>query len=82
MKALNIGHYFMSYSHKYNKSICGMLPKRTPIINSIEVCAFITKREEATTVHYNSKKRNAKYFGIDNERLVKTNTVNALIPII
>jgi hypothetical protein len=28
--------FFMSYSHKYNKSICGMLLKE-PLINSIEV---------------------------------------------
>jgi hypothetical protein len=27
MKAFNIGVIFM-YSHKYNNSICGMLPKR------------------------------------------------------
>jgi hypothetical protein len=47
MKAFNIGIIFMYYSHKYNNSICGMLPK-DPIISSLEVCAFITKREEAT----------------------------------
>jgi hypothetical protein len=62
MKAFNIGIIFMYYSHKYNNSICGMLPKRTPIISSLEVCAFITKREEATKPFIMVRKVIAKIF--------------------
>jgi hypothetical protein len=58
MKAL--GLFFMYYSHKYNNSICGMLP--TPIISSLEVCAFITKREEATKPFIMVRKVIAKIF--------------------
>jgi hypothetical protein len=43
-----LGLFFMSYNHKNNSNICGILPKIIPIINSELVWAFITSREEAT----------------------------------
>jgi hypothetical protein len=59
MKAFNIGIILLY--HKYNNSICGMLPK-DPYISSLEVCAFITKREEATKPFIMVRKVIAKIF--------------------
>jgi hypothetical protein len=52
---------------------------KDPIISSLEVCAFITKRERNKAIH-NGKKKYENILGLI-MNTVKKNTVNALISI-